>query len=422
MKKFLFVLLSLVVILNACKKEPNNTKSYKKYTFYPGTYKEADVQEAMINMDNGDTIYFTQGTYSFSTTLSIDGKSNIVVAGDGRTTTTLDFGNQTTGAEGLKGSSLNFVMFRDFTLQDARGDGIKIKDADGLTFLRVGVVFTSPEDSTNGGYGLYPVTSRNVFIDDCYVAGASDAGIYVVQSQQVIVRNSLVEKNVVGMEIENCINSDVYGMTARNNTGGIAIFDLPNLPVIKNGNTCRVFNNTLINNSGKNFAPSGSIVANVPTGTGIMLLASKKTEVFNNTITENNVMGVGIIAYNTFLTLNSSLTLTDLAYVPYCKEINVHNNNITGSTTKPTKMNNIATLLSTVVFPSGNVPEILYDGFVHPDYTADATKGVCIKNNGTVRFSNMDVPNTFANMSSDVTPHDCSPTALPAVTVVAPGF
>ena len=37
---------------------------------------------------------------------------------------------------------------------------------------------------------LYPVQCKNVLIDGCVAIGASDAGIYVGQSQYVIVRNS----------------------------------------------------------------------------------------------------------------------------------------------------------------------------------------------------------------------------------------
>ena len=54
------------------------------------------------------------------------------------------------------------------------------------------------------------------------VIGASDAGIYVGQSRQIIVRRNRVEFNVAGIEIENSINADVENNTATNNTGGIA--------------------------------------------------------------------------------------------------------------------------------------------------------------------------------------------------------
>ena len=54
-----------------------------------------------------------------------------------------------------------------------------------------------------------------------------------------------VADNVAGIEIENSTDSEVYGNTATHNTGGILIFDLPDLPV-KNGAGHRVFKNTCL--------------------------------------------------------------------------------------------------------------------------------------------------------------------------------
>ncbi len=410
---------TFAVLTHACKDDDSSPANPTIYTFTPADYSEAAVQEAMINMLDGDTIYFQQGTYSFTSMLSIDDKANIVIMGDSMTNTILSFAGQVNGAQSIIGTNLTMALFRDFTIKDPQGDGIKVKDSDGITFLRVAVTHTNPGDSTNGGYGLYPVTSHNVLIDDCYVTGASDAGIYVGQSQQVIVRNSLVEGNVAGIEIENCINADVYGNTARHNVGGILVFDLPNLPVIKNGHTCRVFNNTIQSNDHANFAPSGNIVASVPVGTGIMMLAAKTTEVFNNTLTENNVMGIGVIAYNTLSIVGGEGDPGDSLYVTQCKEINIHDNTITSSTDYPDDMNTLADFLVTNVFHGGDVPDILYDGFVHPDYETDSTGGICIKNNDG-DFANVNVPSLFQHISYDVTVHDCSPAALPPVTVVAP--
>ena len=101
--------------------------------------------------------------------------------------------------------------------------------------------------TTNGAYGIYPVKSKNVLIEDSASIGASDAGIYVGQSQNVIVRRNRAEKNVAGIEIENTINADVYENTATGNTGGILVFNMPNLP--QPGQSTRVFNNKSIDNN-----------------------------------------------------------------------------------------------------------------------------------------------------------------------------
>jgi len=138
---------------------------------------------------------------------------------------------------------------RDLTVADAVGDNIKVKDGDGISFVNLGAVYTGPVSGDNGAYALYPVSCQNVYVDNCYVRGASDAGIYVGQSQKIVVRNNLVEENVAGIEIENSIEADVYNNEARNNTGGILVFDLPNLTVITNGRQCRVYDNNVHDNS-----------------------------------------------------------------------------------------------------------------------------------------------------------------------------
>ena len=47
------------------------------------------------------------------------------------------------------------------------------------------------------------------------------------RAEHIIVRNSLAEYNVAGIEIENSSFADVYDNTTKNNTGGILVFDLP---------------------------------------------------------------------------------------------------------------------------------------------------------------------------------------------------
>ena len=69
--------------------------------------------------------------------------------------------------------------------------------------------------------------------------GASDAGIYVGQSRNIVVRRNQVEFNVAGIEIENSTDADVYDNMATNNTGGILVFNLPGPPV-QDGRRTRV--------------------------------------------------------------------------------------------------------------------------------------------------------------------------------------
>jgi parallel beta-helix repeat protein len=106
-----------------------------------------------------------------------------------------------------------------------------------------------------------------VLVEDCEVVGASDAGIYVGQSRDIIVRNNVVHGNVAGIEVENSTNADVYDNRAYDNTAGVLVFNLPNLPV-RDGRRCLVRSNTIENNNRANFAPRGSIVARCPRARG----------------------------------------------------------------------------------------------------------------------------------------------------------
>ena len=106
----------------------------------------------------------------------------------------------------------------DFAVVNAKGDAIKAKGVDNIKFIKVKTEWTGGPKKTNGAYGLYPVESTNILIDNCVAIGASDAGIYVGQSQNIIVKNSRAEFNVAGIEIENSYFADVFNNIATNNT------------------------------------------------------------------------------------------------------------------------------------------------------------------------------------------------------------
>ena len=111
----------------------------------------------------------------------------------------------------------------------------------------------------------------------------------------MILRRNRVEFNVAGIEIENSTGADVHDNTATNNAGGILVFNLPGLQVF--GERTRVYNNQSFENNTLNFAPAGNIVAGVPTGTGIMILANDQIEVFGNSLRDNNSSQITLISY-----------------------------------------------------------------------------------------------------------------------------
>ncbi len=260
----------------------------------PGTDANEKLIEALILAEPGDTVTIAAGRYALTDGLSLD-VDDVVVRGEGPDRTVLSFRGQTGSGEGLLVTS-DRVVLEDFAVEDAKGDGVKSKGSDQITFRNLRVEWTDGPKAENGAYGVYPVSSKNVLVDGVLVRGASDAGIYVGQSEDIIVRNSRAEYNVAGIEIENSYRADVYKNVTAHNTGGILIFDLPNLPV-QGGHDIRVFDNDVVDNDTPNFAPEGNIVAIVPKGMGIMVMANRNVHVFKNRLSGNATAHVLIAAY-----------------------------------------------------------------------------------------------------------------------------
>ena len=373
---------------------------------------EKEFQTKLILAESGDTLKIPTGIQQLLGTLSLDGKENIVISGNGINESILSFKNQEDGAEGLRIINCKNIRLENFTIQDTKGDGIKVQETDGINMMNVKAEWTNGPNTENGAYGLYPVQCRNVVIDKCISVGASDAGIYVGQSVNIVVKNSEAYHNVAGIEIENSINADVFGNNAHHNTGGILIFDLPDL-ILKKGQNVRVFDNLLEENNLDNFAPPGNIVGTVPAGTGILVLATSDVEIYNNRIINNKTIGTGIVSY--FMT---GLPVTDTLYNPYTSAIHVHDNFFERGKQIPTLKHEIGTLLFLKF--GRDVPDIIYDGMPDPQYlNSDGIifpeRKLCIQDNSNADFLNLEIDKNFekwctpffARFSQDVSPYNC---------------
>ena len=311
-----------------------------------------EIQEALILASPGDIIHLSAGLYELEDSLSID-INNLVLEGEGIDETVLSFKNQLSGAQGLSVTSDN-VILRDFAVENAKGDAIKVKGVDGISFIRVRTEWTGGPSSENGAYGLYPVESKNVLIDSCVAIGASDAGIYVGQSENIIVKNSIAEFNVAGIEIENSYYADVFNNYASNNTGGILVFDLPDIPQ-QGGHHIRVFNNKSVNNNTDNFAPEGNIVGEVPRGSGIIIQANSHVEIFDNDIGDNDTINIAVVTYG--------YDTDDESYYPHPRAIQIHGNRFGRSGYNPDlETGELAKILFEI--SGGDMPDIFWDGIL----------------------------------------------------------
>jgi parallel beta-helix repeat protein len=381
---------------------------------------EKDFQLKLILAEPGDTIKLESGLFPILGTLSMEGKEDIVIRGAGMNGTILSFAGQVEGAQGLSITNCTNITLEDFTVQDAKGDAIKCQYVNGITFRRVKAQWLGGPKPTNGAYGLYPVQCENVLIEHCVAIAASDAGLYVGQSKDIIVRFSEAFDNVAGIEIENSTRADVYGNNVHGNTGGILVFDLPDLAV-KEGKQVRIFDNIIKDNNIDNFAPEGNIVGKVPSGTGIMVMATEQVEVFDNTIINNKTAGTAVVSY--YITEEET---KDSQYNPYTSAIYIHHNIYRRAPQIPTLDHDIGLLLFVHFFR--DVPDIIYDGMPDPRYVGDNglipdSRRLCIADNHEAGYLNLDISKNFeswyspfmADFNTDDNECNCTQEPLPEV-------
>jgi len=381
---------------------------------------EKDFQLKLILAEPGDTIKLESGLFPILGTLSMEGKEDIVIRGAGMNGTILSFAGQVEGAQGLSITNCTNITLEDFTVQDAKGDAIKCQYVNGITFRRVKAQWLGGPKPTNGAYGLYPVQCENVLIEHCVAIAASDAGLYVGQSKDIIVRFSEAFDNVAGIEIENSTRADVYGNNVHGNAGGILVFDLPDLAV-KEGKQVRIFDNIIKDNNIDNFAPEGNIVGKVPSGTGIMVMATEQVEVFDNTIINNKTAGTAVVSY--YITEEET---KDSQYNPYTSAIYIHHNIYRRAPQIPTLDHDIGLLLFVHFFR--DVPDIIYDGMPDPRYVGDNglipdSRRLCIADNHEAGYLNLDISKNFeswyspfmADFNTDDNECNCTQEPLPEV-------
>jgi parallel beta-helix repeat protein len=373
--------------------------------------KQAALLAQLIDAKPGDVISIPAGTIHFDTSLSLN-VDGVTVRGAGKDATILDFSGLVNGAEGMLVHASNFTI-EGLTLQNTKGDALKINEGENIIIRGVRAQWTGGPSTKNGAYGLYPVQTKNLLVEDSEAIGASDAGIYVGQSQNIVVRNNKVRQNVAGIEIENSTNADVYDNEATANTGGILVFNMPNLPVP--GRATRVFHNRSYANNTANFGARGTAVASVPAGTGVIVNSNPQVEIFDNDIADNQTANLIISSY--FSTGYMNKTGVAAAYDPYPSAIYVYGNRFKGGGDSPDGVK-LQALRVAMFGVSGHIPDILWDGYVDKaklvDGKLDPSRAICV-DNGDAGVLNADGPNGYKNPSLDKAPYACTLPKLPAV-------
>ncbi|AKF84215.1 parallel beta-helix repeat-containing protein [Myxococcus fulvus] len=272
-------------------------------TFNPG--QEQDLQNAVNDMQPCTTIQLGAGTFKFDNAVTIR-KHGITIVGAGRgaqgeatggaASTVLDFSDAVANTNGLDVQGHLFTV-RDLALWNAKKDALRVEKSDNVFIQRIRTEWAKENEESNGKYGIYPVSSRYVLVEDSEAYNAADAGIYVGQTNHTVVRRNIAKKNVAGIEIENTRFAYVEGNTAIDNTTGLVVFDLPGNPI--KGTDILIVKNTITGNNRPNFASrvaSSSTVSQVPAGTGTFLLASRRVELTGNTWGDNESVDIAVLS------------------------------------------------------------------------------------------------------------------------------
>ncbi len=370
------------------------------------------VVEGLTELEAGQTLCLEAGTYELDEGIVFAGVNDITVRGAGRTRddVVLDFAGQTTGDNGVEVDADRFTI-ENLTIKDPRGDGIKVTRSDRPTFRNVRAFYSGGSLETNGAYALYPVESTNVLIEDCDVSGSSDAAIYLGQSKGGIVRRNKAHAAVIGIEIENSEDIEVYDNEAWDNTNGFLIVNLPGLRY-KSTNRIKVYDNVARDNNRENFG--AGFAGDIPRGSGIIVMGTNETHVYDNQISGHGGPGLLLSSWPTFAVIGE-ITTDDTEFDQYANAAYAHGNTFTGNGQNPQDVW-VDPLLG-----FETIEDIFWDGMIDEKATDKTPKSVlCLKDNGNATFRSLGGLAGVADktlQSTDVAAHDCTQPDLPPVTI-----
>ena len=399
------------VLVAGCGEEPPAAPGAAAMAF------EKQLQTQLITAQPGDVITIPAGVHPISRALSLN-VSGVTIRGEGMDRSILSFKGQLQGAEGLLVNAGDFTI-EDLAIEDTPGDGLKVNEGSNIIIRRVRTEWTNGPDKNNGAYGIYPVQAENVLVEECVAIAASDAGIYIGQSRNVVVRNNRAERNVAGIEIENTFYADVYGNVTNENTGGILVFNMPDLP--QPGHSTRVFKNTVVGNNTANFGAAGTPVASVPAGSGIVINSNDRVEIFDNDIRDNDTANIIISSY--FATGWQGMRDMGDEYDPYPETIYIYGNRMSGGGSSPDGLD-LKALKVAMFGLGGSLPDVLWDGYFNAD-KADADGellpdyAICV-DNGDAQVLNADLPNGSSDIVVGADQHNCGHDKLEPVVLRAP--
>jgi parallel beta-helix repeat protein len=373
-------------------------------TLVAGIADASDIQAYLDDAADDSTICLS-GEFVVDRALTASGKSGLTLMKAPRASEmpVLDFRGAGDPA-GLSLSGMTDLDVRLLRIRDTRGHGLEVSGSSTVILHELTVEWSAGPSESNGLFGLRVIDSEDVRIDACQVSGAADAGIFARDSRDVSMRYNHAFGNVTGLQVENTERAHLTRNTATGNALGIFVVDLPTAPsglgeVLVDDNEVRA-------NDGVNFAPDGVLSSAIPSGIGVMVLATDTVEVTGNTIADNPTSGVMVVSFDTVALLSQYVGMIDPGYDGFPETIDIHDNTFADNGRDPAS-------LFTDIFLLEQMPDLAWDGTVDTGKdNADGRLNLCIRDNGDADFINLDAVNLGVDKSTDLAPHDCSHPAL----------
>lgn len=390
---------------------------------FPAGAAEKDIAGAFAQAKAGTTFVFASGTYALKNSLDLAAVAKVTIKGQGSEKTILDFKGQGGGADALLAEHTDGITVEDLWVRDPAASAVRVNRSDGVFLRRLKVSWTSPDVQTHGPYGLYPVLSRNVVIEDSSVTGGSDSGICASQLTNALVRRNQLSGNVAGLIVRNAHGLDVLDNEVHDNSVGIVIGTLPGDEQL-NGHDLRIAGNRIVNNNVPGFNRQGETIDLIPSGAALVLNGNTRVEVFGNTITGNKTSAISVVS------LIFGGFPIDPGIDPFPSDISIHDNTLTGNGASADLDKVLGQLLASgaaawAQHTGGRIPDIFWDGIVNPLLPPrPSPMGLCIRP-GSASFANLHAdqldpmaPDLSKTVDFVVDPFLCkAPLVLPPVVV-----
>jgi len=325
-----------------------------------GTDDHIQLITAIAQAQTDDVICLQPGDYDVGQTLDITLAAGITFKGIGDSPDDVVLNFRAPSAKGIF-VSVNDVTIENLWVKNTPENGVEQTGTSGSVFRKLHLSWDAGSVVENGAYAVYAEGCSDTIAEYNQVSGASDTGLYVEACEGGRVNNNWVHANVAGVEIENSLDIEAYDNLVFDNTGGLLALQEPfSEEHFPNANILLRDNEVFCNNR-ENFAKPGSIVAELPQGTGTLSFGSHGVEIRDN-IMDGNISVAMLIASNVLLCqiAGQDCGYDDRpGYNPYPEKIYVHDNIYINNGTDP------KSILKDISVVTGlPMPEVIWDGFI----------------------------------------------------------